>query len=348
MIVDIQAKLKRGYDKLISFKTKEKGYEWFGGSPAHEGLSAYGLMQFTEMSQVTSFVDDKMVSDLKDFLLSRKDGKGLFLTNEKALDSFGRAPDNITAAYIVWTLTESGETNLTTEIDNLIALADKQIKAGAVDAYFCGLLSCSLYNLNRNDEARVYADALIKNQLAAGNVTQSLTSITSSMGENLVIESSAISVLAWMHEQSRYGARITPAINWIVSKVTSSGLYGTTQATILSLKAITLYMKEFTQINGQGQFVLYLNGRSVQSISFDSENKEAIAFDFDAIKQNNTDLFAKNRTVQARLALEQFVANAGETKDFRINYAFSFNYYDQSPQSSANPVLQFNITSSFD
>ena len=52
--------------------------------------------------------------------------------------------------------------------------------------------------------------------------------------------------------------------------------------------------------------------------------------------------------MQARLALEQFVANAGETKDFRINYAFSFNYYDQSPQSSANPVLQFNITSSFD
>ena len=50
MMVDIQGKLKKGYDKLVSFKTQEKGYEWFGASPAHEGLSAYGLMEFTEMA----------------------------------------------------------------------------------------------------------------------------------------------------------------------------------------------------------------------------------------------------------------------------------------------------------
>ena len=165
MIVDIQGKLKKGYDKLVSFKTKEKGYEWFGESPAHEGLSAYGLMEFTEMAQVTNFVDAKMVTELKDWLVSRRDGKGLFLTNEKALDSFGRAPDNVTAAYIVWTLTEAGETNVISEITRLKAIADASLKANAIDAYFTGLLAASLYNLNRTDEARVYADALIKNQL---------------------------------------------------------------------------------------------------------------------------------------------------------------------------------------
>jgi hypothetical protein len=58
----MESKLKAGYDKLVSFKTKENGYEWFGKSPAHEALSAYGLMQFTEMSKVTSFVDANMLS----------------------------------------------------------------------------------------------------------------------------------------------------------------------------------------------------------------------------------------------------------------------------------------------
>jgi hypothetical protein len=29
MKLNIEAKLKKGYDKLVSFKTKEKGYEWF-------------------------------------------------------------------------------------------------------------------------------------------------------------------------------------------------------------------------------------------------------------------------------------------------------------------------------
>ena len=130
----------------------------------------------------------------------------------------------------------------------------------------------------------MYADALIKNQLPTGNVTQSLTSITSSMGENLVIESTAISVLAWMNDQNRYSSSITSAINYIVSKVSNSGLYGTTQATVLSLKAITTYMNDFTQINGNGNFVLYLNGINVQSISFNSTNREAIQFDFEAIR----------------------------------------------------------------
>ena len=53
MKLQIQQKLQAGYTKLVSFKTKENGYEWFGKSPAHESLSAYGLMQFTEMAKVT-------------------------------------------------------------------------------------------------------------------------------------------------------------------------------------------------------------------------------------------------------------------------------------------------------
>jgi len=44
MKLDILAKLKIGYDILVKFQTIEKGYEWFGESPAHESLSAYGLM----------------------------------------------------------------------------------------------------------------------------------------------------------------------------------------------------------------------------------------------------------------------------------------------------------------
>lgn len=53
LIIQIESKLKDGYEKLIKYQTPEKGYEWFGESPAHEALSAYGLMQFVEMSLVT-------------------------------------------------------------------------------------------------------------------------------------------------------------------------------------------------------------------------------------------------------------------------------------------------------
>jgi hypothetical protein len=35
---------------LVTYKTSDHGYEWFGKNPGSEVLSAYGLMEFTEMS----------------------------------------------------------------------------------------------------------------------------------------------------------------------------------------------------------------------------------------------------------------------------------------------------------
>ena len=46
---------------MITFETKKNGYEWFGETPAHEALTAYGLMQFYEMSKVSNVVDTTMM-----------------------------------------------------------------------------------------------------------------------------------------------------------------------------------------------------------------------------------------------------------------------------------------------
>ena len=42
----LEEKMKKGYDRLITFETEDEGYEWFGSTPPHESLSAYGLMEF--------------------------------------------------------------------------------------------------------------------------------------------------------------------------------------------------------------------------------------------------------------------------------------------------------------
>src|SRR5262249_13247018 len=48
--------LTRGYQMLTNYespgqtgKAPREGYEWFGAAPAHEALTAYGLMQFRDM-----------------------------------------------------------------------------------------------------------------------------------------------------------------------------------------------------------------------------------------------------------------------------------------------------------
>ena len=42
----------RGYKLLTGYETKQKGYEWFGQTPGHEALTAYGLMEFADMAKV--------------------------------------------------------------------------------------------------------------------------------------------------------------------------------------------------------------------------------------------------------------------------------------------------------
>jgi len=164
------------------------------------------------------------------------------------------------------------------------------------------------------------------------------------MGENRVIETTAIAVIAWMKDQTRYGNNIVPAINWLVAQVKSGGRYGSTQATILSLKAITSYMQNFASINGKGNFVLRLNGQVAQTISFTAEKKDAINFDLVPFftKDGFKGFFDIGKTVNINIALENYQANPGETKDFRVNYAFTFNYYDSTPQSVSS-VLGFEV-----
>src|SRR5204863_2363961 len=85
--------LQRGYERLKAYECKDKGYEWFGGDPGHEALTAYGLMEFADMATVMD-VDREMVARTRAWLLSRRDGKGGFQRNSRALDSFGGAPDD--------------------------------------------------------------------------------------------------------------------------------------------------------------------------------------------------------------------------------------------------------------
>ena len=135
------------------------------------------------------------------------------------------------------------------------------------------------------------------------------------MGENLVIETTAVAVIAWLSDQQRYGAYIPSAINWIVAQVKSGGRYGSTQATILSLKAITTYMENFASLNGNGTFVLRLNNTVAQSIAFTSDKRDVIMFNFTALMADSKfkQYFEAGKSLNVSIAIEDFQINAGET-----------------------------------
>ncbi len=141
LVARAQALLARGYQKLTSFECREKGYEWFGGDPGHEALTAYGLLEFADMAQVMA-VDPEMLARTRAWLRSRRDGKGGFQRNARALDTFGGAPEDVTNAYIVWALVEGGERDLGPEVAAVKALADR-----TDDPYVLALVAATLRRL---------------------------------------------------------------------------------------------------------------------------------------------------------------------------------------------------------
>jgi uncharacterized protein YfaS (alpha-2-macroglobulin family) len=257
--------LEVSYKKLTGFESRTKGYEWFGADPGHEALTAYGLMQFTDMAQVRS-VDKDMLDRTRAWLLSRRDGKGGFSRNAKALDSFGGAPADTTNAYIVWALTESGRKGLDKEIAQEIALV-KASASSTQDSYIVALGANILHATGDRAGARQLMDKLARSQDPAGGVKGAVTSITRSGGDALAIETTALSVLAWMREPSYaadYSSNIEKGLKWIVES-NKSGRFGSTQSTILALRSIVAYDAAHARPKAPGRIVLTVDGTTVGS-----------------------------------------------------------------------------------
>ncbi len=271
--------LARGYEKLTSFecldtsKNARRGYEWFGGTaPAHEALTAYGLMQFRDMARVYD-VDPSMVKRTQEYLLARRDGKGGFERNPRALDTFGAAPADITNAYIVWALTESGkDDDISKELDALVKQSET-----SKDPYFLSLVANSLINRGKTADGVALLKKVAEAQKEDGHLDAERTSITNSGGRDLQIETTALGVLGWLRgNPGQFALPLQKAVRWIGQQRGGYGGFGSTQSTILALKALIAYTKANKKTAEAGVLQLFVNDRPVSRLAFPAGAADAL------------------------------------------------------------------------
>ncbi len=272
--------IERGYGKLVSFecqntaKKQREGYEWFGGTaPPHEALTAYGLLQFTDLARVYP-VDKQMVERTRTYLHSRRDSKGGFQRNPRALDSFGRAPDNITNAYIVWALTESGQES---QVDNELATLRDQAKTSK-DPYFLALVANALINRNQNNDAAELLKTLTTAQKPDGHLDAERTSITGSGGRDLQIETTSLAILAWLkaNRPAEFNNNLQAGIKWLGQQRGGYGGFGATQSTIMALKALIAFTKANKKTAEAGELSLYVGDQLAGKLPFAAGAQEAL------------------------------------------------------------------------
>jgi hypothetical protein len=324
LVQKTQSVLDRGYKLLTGYETSDKGYEWFGHSPGHEALTAYGLMEFADMAKVYD-VDRKMVERTADWLMSRRDQQGGFQRSAQALDSFGRASPTTTNAYIMWALAEARRTgSLTREL-----AVQKALGAENSDPYLLALAAnTNLVAAPRAADSAAMAKRLAAMQAKDGSFPGAKETITMSGGESLVIETTSLAVLALLKASpgSEYESQIRAGVDWLNSKRGGYGAWGNTQATILGLKALTAYTEHARQMAAPGSATLVVNGKDAGTITFDKGRRDALVWDDVARK-----LGPGENTIELRLDSQA-----------QLPYSIAIEYRSAQPRSS--PRSKVSVT----
>jgi len=249
------------------------------------------------------------------------DGRGGFSRNPHALDSFGGAPADTTNAYIVWTLIESGERDLAKEIASTKAAA-----LSTQDSYVIALAANALYQSGDASGARRLMEKLSRSQEPEGVVSGAVTSITRSGGEALAVETTALSVLAWMREPA-FAAQAEKGLRWIVS-ANRSGRFGSTQSTVLALRAIVAYDAARAHPQAPGRLVLTVDGKAAGSpLPFTADSKGTLVLpDF------TSRIGAGKHTVSLRME-----------DGSNMPYAISVKYHSTLPDSAAEAKIGLRV-----
>ncbi len=241
--------IKRGYNRLIGFETKQDGFEWFGNTPPHEALTAYGLLEFTDMKEFID-VDEKMLTRTKNFLLSRRDGKGGFTIQKKGYDQFASVPDKIATLYIIYALTEAG---LTKEVETEYRAGVKKALESK-DTYQLALMALAANNMN-DQESYQRLMRLLADQPEKGKME---TSVVNSRDASLRVETWSLQALALLRANQPDMGRVANLLSKILGEKSYYG-YGSTQATVLALKAITAYGRLAGKVAGETEIDFTLN-----------------------------------------------------------------------------------------
>ena len=249
--------LAQGYERLLGFECSGGGFEWFGSDPGHDALTAYGLMQFTDMAQVRQ-VDSAMLQRTRLWLLAQRDGAGGYARKTHTLHTWLADPE-VAYPYNTWALLAAGvDADLAPEIGWVRDAAER-----TKDTYVMALAANVLALGGDRSGADQLLDQLAGKQTENGSLAGAATSVVGSGGEALAIETTALAVLAWL-QNPRYAEQVEKSIRYL-AETCKAGRFGSTQSTVLALRAIMAYDQSRAKPKAPGTLQLIVDGTPVGS-----------------------------------------------------------------------------------
>ncbi|MFH0965396.1 MAG: MG2 domain-containing protein [Planctomycetota bacterium] len=270
--------INAGYQRLLSFEVPGGGFEWFGKAPAHKILTAYGLMEFYDMSAVHN-VDPAVISRTQNWLVSQQEKDGSWKPAEGGIaeGAINRFTDSVlrNTAYITLALISTGcKGDATTAAEAYLVQRLDEIK----DTYTLALAANTFASLSPDHKS---LGPLIEKLLArrteeADLVYWKADSETPTHGSGAVAD---IEVTSWavmaLVRAGQSPAVVSKAITYLVKQKDSFGTWQSTQATIVALKAMLMAQREGSQ-KADATIKVVMNGQAAGTIRVTPENSDVL------------------------------------------------------------------------
>ena len=267
--------IANGYQRLLTFEVLGGGFSWFGDAPANKILTAYGLMEFHDMLKVYE-VDPKLLQRTQQWLAGQQMPDGSWKPDthnlhDGATDRYDSDVMRITA-YIAWSL-ENTEYN-GPAVDRAIGFIEKQMD-GVTDAYTLAVIANLAADYGRDREFTQRAvQRLLDSRTEKDEQVWWTTEETGvyGTGASAAVETTGIAVRALLRSGESSGVA-RKALTYLISKKDASGTWGTTQATIMALRAL-LTATEKGAADVRGTATVLLNGKPVETLVLSPENND--------------------------------------------------------------------------
>lgn len=302
--------LKTGFERLLTFETKDKGFSLFGNSPPSITLTAYGLMEFNDLKNVLD-VNPALIERTSKFILSRRDGKGNFILNNNAKNNIDTTKKDQyywnQQGYILYALSEAGmKDEIAKEYSHLY-----QINQYSDDFYLLSLMANVAYQLNKTKDYEFLINRM-KEKFNKNNVVAE-TNFMQGRGEDIRKEALSLFALSLMKSQKNSKDLVTKIINRINLQNTT---YESTQTLVIKLKALTEFYKAYPKAESSEEPQFFVNNTELKTLSTIGQ----------FLKRGNNELKVK------------YPSGKG------IPMLLSYKFNDLIPDKNPNPELNFTTT----
>jgi uncharacterized protein YfaS (alpha-2-macroglobulin family) len=267
-----------GYQRLVTFECKQGGFSWFGNEPANQVLTAYGLLEFSDMAKVHE-VDPKLISRTQSWLASRQQGDGTWPADQGGIAEgiINRQTGTLrTTAYLAWALAESGYAG--SQVDKAVQYV-KAHRGEAKDPYTLAVILNLLAVVDRNGEATANtANSLIEiakqTDKAAYWESGDTRTFTGARSGGADLETSGLAAFG-LAKWGRNSGFLNKVLTHLIQSKDSYGTWSTTQGTVWSLKAL-LYASGNAVGGAGGTVTVIANGKTAETFKITEEDSDVM------------------------------------------------------------------------